>query len=136
VSFSHTEKIIKLLKLTASPEDHEALSAIRIANDLLKKNDMTWDLIIFGNVDRRPNFKNNYEPPKQKREAPKERVVPDENSVEDMVFFIRENAWKGFDMSFVDSVMKSFEKFGHLTYKQEKALRKVFETVSDHADDN
>lgn len=37
------EKIIKLLKLSTSSNDNEALNAIRIANSLLKKEDMHWD---------------------------------------------------------------------------------------------
>lgn len=37
------EKIIKLLKQSTSSNDNEALNAIRIANSLLKKEDMHWD---------------------------------------------------------------------------------------------
>ena len=35
-------KVIALLSLTQSDNDHEALSAIRKANSFLKKNNLTW----------------------------------------------------------------------------------------------
>lgn len=42
-----TEKIIKLLKLSASPNDNEALSAIRMANKILAAVPLTWDMVQF-----------------------------------------------------------------------------------------
>jgi len=39
-------KLIKLLNLTQSPNDHEALSAIRFVNRLLKKHELSWDDVI------------------------------------------------------------------------------------------
>lgn len=36
-------KILKLLKLTASSNDHEALSAIRMANSHLLSSNLGWD---------------------------------------------------------------------------------------------
>lgn len=36
-------KLIKLLNLTSSPNDHEALSAIRMANKALKSSDLSWE---------------------------------------------------------------------------------------------
>lgn len=42
-----TEKIIKLLKLSTSPNDNEALSAIRMANKILAAVPLTWDMVSF-----------------------------------------------------------------------------------------
>lgn len=39
----HKDKIIKLLKLSSSNNDNEALLAIKTANQILKKNNATWD---------------------------------------------------------------------------------------------
>lgn len=36
------EKIISLLNLSSSENDNEALSAIRTANKIIKKNNMSW----------------------------------------------------------------------------------------------
>lgn len=38
-----TDKLVKFLNLTQSDNDHEALAAIRKANEILKKNGITWD---------------------------------------------------------------------------------------------
>lgn len=40
-------KVIKLLKMTTSSNDHEALNAIRMANLSLKKEGMHWDDFFF-----------------------------------------------------------------------------------------
>lgn len=37
------DKIIKLLKMTTSSHNGESLNSIRLANKLLKENNMTWD---------------------------------------------------------------------------------------------
>jgi Protein of unknown function (DUF2786) len=39
-------KLIALLNLTTSDNDHEALNAIRIANALIKKNNLRWENLI------------------------------------------------------------------------------------------
>lgn len=39
------EKLIKLLNLTASSNDNEALVSVRMANQILKKNGVTWNQI-------------------------------------------------------------------------------------------
>jgi hypothetical protein len=39
-------KLIKLLNLTTSSNDHEALQAIRFANKILENNKLTWDDLI------------------------------------------------------------------------------------------
>lgn len=40
---SKRSKIIKLLKQSTTENEHEALNAIRMANDFLKKEDLHWD---------------------------------------------------------------------------------------------
>lgn len=42
-----SEKIIKLLNLSTSPNDNEALSAIRMANKTLKDSGHSWDTMCF-----------------------------------------------------------------------------------------
>lgn len=42
------EKIIKLMNLATSSNDAEALSALRMANNLLKKENMLWDKFLNG----------------------------------------------------------------------------------------
>jgi len=42
------KKLAKLLSLTSSDNDHESLSAIRCANDLIKKHKYSWDELLRG----------------------------------------------------------------------------------------
>lgn len=37
------DKIVKLLQLTQSPNDFEALAAIRKANEILRRENMDWE---------------------------------------------------------------------------------------------
>lgn len=39
-------RLVKLLNLTASDSDHEALSAIRLINTIIKKENVTWEIVI------------------------------------------------------------------------------------------
>lgn len=43
-------RLTKLLRLTESPVEGEALSAIRRANELLKANGLTWDDVVSGRL--------------------------------------------------------------------------------------
>lgn len=40
------ERLVKLLNLTRSDNDHEALSAMRNVNTLLKENALTWEKLL------------------------------------------------------------------------------------------
>lgn len=48
------QKLIKILKLTTSENDAEALSAMRLANDILKRNNITWDIVITSSIREKP----------------------------------------------------------------------------------
>ena len=64
MSFSDTDlvKIVKLLNLTTSTNDHEALSAVRKANALLKNHKILWDSLI---GDKKKSFDTFFEDIKQ-----------------------------------------------------------------------
>jgi hypothetical protein len=44
------DRLAKLLSLTQSDNDHEALSAVRSANAMFKKNSLTWSQVLGGQV--------------------------------------------------------------------------------------
>ena len=50
------DKLVKLLQLTQSSNDHEALRSIRKANSLLKKNGMDWNKFMAMPVQQRDDF--------------------------------------------------------------------------------
>ena len=52
-NIENMDKLIKLLNLSTSNNDNEALSAIRTANAILKKNNILWDKILNSQVEIR-----------------------------------------------------------------------------------
>lgn len=119
-SESIREKICKLLMLSTSDNDPEALSAIRMANKLMKNSGLTW--LVFIDI----------EPPRSKHQPePETAFVVDEEDVYSIIDYIREHAWPNFDFSFVDSVEKNFDEYGKLTYRQQKALKNVLDSIKN-----
>jgi hypothetical protein len=123
------EKIAKLLNLTSSDNDGEALNAIRIANQILKKNGLDWPTLIEEDKPIRYQAK---EPPVTP--APMKVHIVDEDDVHEIIDFIKDNAWEDFDYSFVDSIEKNFEEYHRLTRRQMNALKKVYSSVKQHAE--
>lgn len=117
-------RIIKLLNLTTSPNDHEALSASRMANEIIKKNGLTWDTFLFDSKEQEPQ-----------KPQPKTTNFTPEETVEEMISFIREYAWDDFDFSFVDSVDEQYESTGRLTYRQAKGLRNIYEKILEFTEE-
>lgn len=106
---------MKILNLTTSDNDGECLNAIKAANALLKKSGITWfDVIGRGVVSEKP---------------PTEE--PLEISIEDMFKFIRQNAWLGFDGSFVDNIEAKYKRYGRLTARQRIRLERVYNAVKN-----
>lgn len=117
------ERLVKLLNLTRSNNDHEALASIRAANASLDKSGMSWEALVGPDVDsvQRGPVKPN---------APqRSQTTIEPEDVEGMISYVRANAWSGFDFSFVDDIEQKFELYGRLTYGQAKGLKAVFESV-------
>lgn len=114
------EKLIKLLNLTTSSEEHEALSSIRFANKLLQKNGLTWSKLLSGISGK----KYDYEYGGRKYNEPQ-----DDADILEMLRQVRIYAWAGFDFTFIDSLEDKYDKYGKLTPKQYEALRKVHAAV-------
>lgn len=122
-----TIKLLNVLNLTTSDNDNEALTAMRTANNILKKHKLDWHK--FYNIPKeQPKYQ--YEPPpkQEPRQEPKKKKS---SQVIEMISFIRENAWDGFNFDFIDSLEDSFNKYGSLTNKQFKALAKIFNMMED-----
>lgn len=113
-------KLVKLLNLTNSDIDPEALNAIRFANDLLRKNQLNWDSLF-----NPPKFQE----PDRKKKTDQKRS----ESLKITFEFIYENAWASFDFTFIDSLHERFEEGGDLTNRQLESLLKVYETVKKYA---
>ncbi len=118
-----TDKILSVLNLTTSDNDHEALAAIRTANSILKKHKSSWNEFF-----KMPKVHYQQQPPKQ--EPKRESKNKKSSDALDMISFIRENAWATFNFDFVDSLEESFNKYGSLTDKQYKALKKIYNLIN------
>jgi len=115
-------KLLKLLMLTTSPNDNESLLAIRTANDILKKNNLSWKSFNLVPLPVRSRFRT---PP-----PPDPKIDLDER-LQMMFGFIYENAWDNFDTTFVDSLFEQWEN-RDLSEKQIAALEKVYKAVINY----
>jgi len=102
----HT-RIVKLLNLSSSTNEHEALSAIRMANEIVRKNGLTWDTILI-------------------HESPPEPSNAEYIPVVDMINKIRASVGDGFDTTFIDSIDLWFKKHGTITGNQRRALHNIY----------
>ena len=134
-------KLIKLLMLSTSDSDGEALSAIRHANQLVKKSNLTWEDVI-----KKANYKKKRyiepaprrpdpppppppkppppPPPPPKPEAPKE-----EPTVDDMFVFLLNNPYlpeSEYDFNFTKSVCEFYISKKWISDKQKLYIYKIY----------
>jgi len=83
------EKLIKILNLTTSDSDGEALNAIRMANAILAKKDLTWEQVFRARLDEG------------------ERIVPRRNEANPFSHSYTDNP---FENMFRDDIMDSFRE--------------------------
>lgn len=109
--------VIKLLNLTTSNMDHEALSAVRKANIILKRNNINWDAVL--DVDLFDHV------PKQTRrepqESPKEaRAKEIDKAFKEVLTYVT-----GGFRDFILDLQKQWKTRGTLSPKQYDALMKA-----------
>jgi hypothetical protein len=108
-------KLTKLLNLTRSENDPEALSAIRMANSLISKNGLTWNAIILNDTPPTPRSI--------------ESEYPD---IQDMIDAIRGSVSEDFDFTFLDSVERQYKRRGKLSDNQISALQNIYDNWIDN----
>jgi hypothetical protein len=108
------DKLIKILSLTSSDNDAEALSAIRMANSLIKSKGLTWEEIIARPA--RPKI------PKPRAQFFTEGL----GEVFEQLFMILTLDEHSGDYNFLSSVY-SFYKRGTITLAQAKIVRKIYD---------
>lgn len=109
------KRLEKLLSLTQSDNDNEALSAVRMANSLLKKSDFVWkDLLV------NPN-----KHPKQN-----ETKFYSDDDLSEMINFLFENksSLDSWGYGFIISIKGQFKRRGKLSEKQIEIILDMFET--------
>lgn len=122
----------KLMQMTTSDNDAEALSALRMANNLLKRYDYTWSSAFqrLVKIDSGvPDVEDGVAtiPRDQDHRPPRREMVADlqlKNRI-DEAFAVLSDARLGPNtQNFIDSLYEQWEKRGFLTEKQQAALFK------------
>jgi len=112
-------KLLKLLRLTQSDNDHGALLALRKANKLLSQSNQTWDSILEDlPKPKQPNYQAHAA---WERPAYKEALF--------MLEYIFYNAPAWFDPTFTDSLTKQLYSKKYLTQKQTLTLHKIYNKI-------
>lgn len=108
-----TRKLIKLLMLTTSDNDNEALIALRMANRLLKTHDKSWEDLL------------------TRQRATSENSQFDQRSQDalSMLQFISEYAPAWFDRAFTDSLQEQLYRKRSLSKKQMDSLVKIYNMI-------
>jgi hypothetical protein len=103
-------KIIKLLSLTQSDNDHEALNAIRMANRILRTNEFTWEKFFGAGA---PKYSTN-------------KGWGGYQGVAEKIEYILNNYPIWFDPAFVRDLQTQLKIRGKLTPKQVQAIEKIY----------
>lgn len=118
-------KLVKLLNLTSSENDNEALSALRKANSILSRHGKRWDDLIKIEPDI-PDWQKKYaRPPSYETEIAEYK---------DKISYIRMSAWDGFNFVFVISLEDVLNEGRRLSQKQRAALDKIYAAVKKAQD--
>lgn len=104
------DRLTKLLNLSASDNDGEALNAIRAANALIRKNGLTWAILLL--QDSPP-------PPR-----PIDNDMPD---IQEMIDQIRARITDDFDETFLNSIERQYKRRGKLTDGQIRGLQNIYD---------
>lgn len=113
-----TERLIKLLLMTTSVHDGEALSAIRLANGLIQKSGKTWhDVLIAKRI------------PHMDRTRPRPRGPKNAELDAIFKFIMGELEEDSSVWPFVQSVHGFYRRNGRITEKQEAAIRNIHDRL-------
>ena len=127
-------KLIKLMMMTTTQNDGEALTAIRKANVMLKVNNVSWSslLDVPTSAPRRPAPP----PPKRKPSGPmgrgtsgpaaSNRQTFDDPSIPRMIQSLLRDT-KGSFRDFVERMDDAWNEYGHLTGPQYDAILNAYE---------
>jgi Protein of unknown function (DUF2786) len=111
------DKIIKLLQLTTSSNDHEALLAMRVANKILKKTETTWDKFL----DNPPAASTRPNPT-----ASTYRHYDYGPSITEMLHTCLEQVKTDSGYDFINSLYQQYRYSHRLSPKQTAALKKFY----------
>lgn len=113
------EKFFKVVNLSQSSEDGEALAAIRRANAMLKDQNTTWEMVILGKP-RKAEFSE--EPLKKSK-----KKGTDDELIKQMFGAVKSSVKGRPAEDFIESIYTFWKTAGFLTVKQRAALERYYE---------
>ena len=122
-------RLVKLMMMTTSSNDNEALIAMRKANAVLGASQKNWQDILLTPFARRPEPPPQPQPQQQQRRKPDPKPAPDPKAalIEQMFETLLKEVPPEADFrTFVLSVHQQWRKKGRLTDKQYRAIRKSY----------
>jgi hypothetical protein len=130
------DRLVKLLNLTTSDNDNEALLALRNAQKILKTENASWEFLLSGRTVCRdlPNQKQErYEKTaSNKLDLKKTPIAPrgkeakkDFNAIKQLFHFLDEKTLQPEQAKFVKSLHSYWVLHGRLSEKQEKCLQGI-----------
>jgi hypothetical protein len=116
------EKFFKVVNLSTSPVDGEALSAIRKAHAMLKAKNTTWEMVILG----RPRKAEFTDEPSGKKNKKKSEGT-DDDLIKHMFSVVMASVKGRSSEDFIDSIHTFYKTVGFLSAKQRSALERYYE---------
>lgn len=129
------ERLTKLMGLTTSTNDHEALSALRKANEIIKGEKLTWNDLLAEAPMRQVTVTVNRYPTHQPYQSDGDWVSPHlkDKVMIDLMFrgvFAQPRSSNEEFWQFMDSIHHWFEEHKSLTQRQFNALRTCYQRVA------
>lgn len=122
ISLADLGLLKKMLGLTASANDHEALTAIRKANSVLSKNKLTWDEVLSKTVVASYVADTVRQPTSHRVHDVEEDDEVDLSTEIKSAFATLRGKVKGDFANFITSLEEQFEEKGYLSPKQRRPL--------------
>ena len=116
------EKFIKIMSLTQSDQDGECLNAIRMANALLKKNNIQWEEII------KPRSNTQKESPRPSKTRRDEENDSESINVRYMINYCLQR--KPYS-KFLQAMSVFYNDKGFLTERQQEVLTSIYNQIQD-----
>lgn len=128
------ERLTKLMALTTSDNDGEALNALRMANKMLMAERLTWEEIL-GETRQQISISIHRQPMNGSYEAPEDWTPPHlkDKATLDHIFrtiYAKLGPSESGFKEFIDSVHKWYRARGFVTQAQYHALRRAYGRVS------
>lgn len=126
--------LAKIMEMTASDKDGEALNAARMATSMVKDAGETWESVLNTPRPAAVTVTVTHHAPPQQAEQPEDWVAPhlSDKVTIDMMFravFATPRSGNEEFWQFMDSIHNWFSQHGALTQKQYQALRNTYKRV-------